>query len=234
MASNVAIPSAPEIIVFDVNETLLDIGTLEPLFERVFGARRVMREWFAQLIVYSEAMTLAGAYVPFGTLGGGVLRMLGDIHKVAIQDSDVEELREGTRSMPAHPEVPEALCRLRDAGFRLVTLTNSAPDPERNPLAHAGIEGFFERQFSVDAVRRFKPAPETYGQVAEALGAAPASLCLVAAHIWDTLGAQRAGWAAAFIARPGNAALPVEALPQPELVAPDLAGLAETILQRWR
>jgi 2-haloacid dehalogenase len=56
---------APSIIVFDVNETLLDIETLEPLFQRLFGAGDVMREWFAQMILYSEAITLAGAYTPF-------------------------------------------------------------------------------------------------------------------------------------------------------------------------
>ena len=43
----------PSILVFDVNETLLDLTTLEPLFERVFGRGEVMREWFAQLIPVS-------------------------------------------------------------------------------------------------------------------------------------------------------------------------------------
>ena len=223
----------PSVIVFDVNETLLDIEVLTPLFERVFGDGRVMREWFAQLVLYSEAVTLAGGYAPFGAIGGGVLRMLGEVYRVAVVDRDVEELHARTRTMPAHGDVPEALRRLREAGFRLVTLSNSAPDPEASPLARAGIEGWFERQFSVDAVKRFKPAPETYGMVAEALGAAAASLCLVAAHAWDTLGAQRAGWSAALVARAGNAPLPVPGLPQPEIVAPGLLVVSEHIIRRW-
>lgn len=32
-----------------------------------------MWEWFAQVILYSEAPWLAGPYVPFGKLSGGVL-----------------------------------------------------------------------------------------------------------------------------------------------------------------
>ena len=64
-------------IVFDVNETLLDITTLEPLFARVFGDASVLREWFAELILYSQTMTLSGHYAPFGALAGGVLRMVG-------------------------------------------------------------------------------------------------------------------------------------------------------------
>ena len=52
-------------IVFDVNETLLDLESLAPTFERIFGERSALRSWFAQLILYSEALTLAGTYVPF-------------------------------------------------------------------------------------------------------------------------------------------------------------------------
>ncbi len=70
------------LIVFDVNETLLDIDVLDPLFERVFAAKGRMREWFAQLILYSQTLSLTGDYVPFGKLGAGVLRMLGKIHDV--------------------------------------------------------------------------------------------------------------------------------------------------------
>ena len=50
----------PSICVFDVNETLIDIEFMAPLFERVFGDSRVMREWFGQLILYSNAITLSG------------------------------------------------------------------------------------------------------------------------------------------------------------------------------
>ena len=64
------------LIVFDVNETLLDINILEPLFADIFAAPSRMREWFAQLILYSEALSLAGPYVPFGKLGGGVFACL--------------------------------------------------------------------------------------------------------------------------------------------------------------
>ena len=83
----------PSIIVFDVNETLLDITTLEPLFDRVFGDRAVLREWFAQLILYSQTMTLSGLYTPFGVLAVGSLRMVAAIHGVTAADSDIDELK---------------------------------------------------------------------------------------------------------------------------------------------
>ena len=35
--------------VLDVNETLLDLGVLDPLLERVFGDAAARGEWFGQL-----------------------------------------------------------------------------------------------------------------------------------------------------------------------------------------
>jgi 2-haloacid dehalogenase len=49
-----------------------------------------MRLWFADLILYSEALTLAGVYVPFTDIGGAVLRMLAVTRGLAISDADGE------------------------------------------------------------------------------------------------------------------------------------------------
>ncbi len=222
------------ILVFDVNETLLDITTLEPLFNRVFGDRSVLREWFAQLILYSQTMSLSGLYTPFGELGAGTLRMVASIHGVTVANSDIDELKERMNTMLAHPDVAPALTRLRDAGFRLVTLTNSASASSPTPLERAGLGGFFERSFSVEAVQKFKPAPETYRLVAEEMRVETSDLCLVACHLWDTIGAQAAGCRGALITRPHNAILPAAEVPIPDLTASELTDLADQIVLRWQ
>ncbi len=62
-------------------------------------------------------------------------------------------------SMPPHPEVPAALGRLRDHGFRLFTLTDNLLETKADSLEQGGIIDLFERRFSVDQeVRRHKPA----------------------------------------------------------------------------
>ena len=224
----------PSIIVFDVNETLIDIESIAPFFENLFGDRRILREWFNQLVLYSNTVNLAGYYETFFILGQGVLKMLGTIYGVAITPADVEELRTRMLSMPAHRDAPEGLRLLKEAGFRLMTLTNSPPDAKGTPLERAGLAHFIERQFSVDSVRRFKPAPEVYQLVAELLNVSPSEMCLVAAHTWDTIGAQSVGFSAALLTRAGNAALPIDGLPQPQAVAPDLSELAKRMIALWR
>jgi 2-haloacid dehalogenase len=223
----------PSIIVFDVNETLLDLTTLEPFFDRAFGDPNAMREWFAQLILYSQTLTLAGRYVPFGALAGGVLRMVADAASVTVRDADEAELKRLIGAMPALPDVAPALARLKDAGFRLATLTNSPPSPALTPLERAGLGAYFERSFSVDAVGRFKPAPEAYRIVSDAFDVAPSQLCLVACHLWDTIGAQAAGWRGGLLLRPGNAVIPLDGVPRPDIVANDMREMADAIIARW-
>jgi 2-haloacid dehalogenase len=95
----------PYVLVFDVNETLIDFEPMNPLFERIFGDRRVLREWLGHLVMYSMTITLSGLYEDFFTLGQGLLRMVGDIHDVRVTDADVEELRTGmlTNRCPSSP-----------------------------------------------------------------------------------------------------------------------------------
>ena len=124
---------APSVLVFDVNETLIDFDSMTPLFEQIFGDPRALREWLGHLFLYSMTTTLSGLYVDFFTLGQGLLQMVAEIHGVRITDEDLHNLMGGMLTMPAHPDVEDGLKALRDNGFRIVSLTNSPP----NPMAQA-------------------------------------------------------------------------------------------------
>jgi 2-haloacid dehalogenase len=76
--------AALPLIVFDVNETLLDLGTMEPIFERIFGERNAMRLWFTNFIMYSAALAVAGCYVPFTDIGAAVMKMLADTRGIKV------------------------------------------------------------------------------------------------------------------------------------------------------
>jgi 2-haloacid dehalogenase len=227
---------SPSVLIFDVNETLIDFESMTGLFKRVFGDERVLREWFGHLVMYSMTLTLSGLYKNFWDLGQGLFRMLGAIHRIEIGDDDIAALRQGMMTMPAHPDVAKGLAKLKDAGFRLVTLTNSPPPvgDVKSPLENAGLGQFFERQFYVQAARAYKPAQVAYHMVGQELDVAPGSCCMVAAHVWDTIGAQSAGMLAALLTRPGNAPLAVDGLPQPNFVAKDLTDLADKVTSVWK
>ena len=223
----------PPIIVFDVNETLLDLNAIRPTFDRIFHDPAALRLWFSGLITYSEALTLSNAYVPFHDIGGAVLRMLAATRGITVSDADSAELADGFAAMPPHPEVPGALRRLRDHGFRLFTLTDNTLEVSGRQLERGGLADLFERRFSVDeTVRRHKPAQQAYHSVAAALGVDPGDICLVACHVWDTIGAVSAGWQAALVLREGNA--PLDVGPQPDYIGRDLNAIADQLIAQGR
>jgi len=224
--------AALPLVVFDVNETLLDLRTMEPTFQRIFGDKNAMRLWFADLILYSAALTVAGCYVPFTDIGSAVMKMLADTRGIKISHNDKKELTEKFSTMPPHPEVPAALRKLRNAGFRLFCLTDNLLEVQTRQLEHGGIVDLFERRFSADGVKHHKPSREAYAYVERELGVAPSQLCLVACHTWDTLGAVAAGWEAALIKRVGNDVLGVG--PQPNIVGNDLNDVADQLIARHK
>ena len=126
-------------------------------------------------------------------------------------------------------EVPGALALLREAGFRMVTLTNNPLPVVEAQMAHAGLQHFFERNFSVDRVRRFKPAPEPYRMVSESLAVEPSEMYLIAAHAWDVGGAAQVGYRTAFVTRPGKAPYPL--FPKPDAIGNNLRDVAEAIIK---
>jgi 2-haloacid dehalogenase len=217
------------VCVFDVNETLLDLGALDPHFEQVFGDAGVRRVWFLQLLQSALVATVTDVYSDFGQVGGAALEMVAEREGVDLSDEDKQKILGEMRELPPHTEVAESLDRLRDAGLRLATLTNSTQQVAEAQMENSGLRDYFEQILSADSVKRLKPAPEPYRMAAESLGVEVGQVRLVAAHAWDVAGAMRAGCAAAFVARPGMVLDPL--VERPDVVGADLREVADRILQ---
>jgi len=214
------------VCVFDVNETLLDMAGLDPLFERVFGDASVRRLWFNQMLQSAFVATITDAYVTFGEAAAAALGMTEERQDVEVSDEDRKEILAGLRGLPPHPEVPESLDRLREAGFRLATLTNSTQEVAEAQIENAGLTDRFEKILSADTAKRLKPAPAPYRMAARSLEIPEREMRLVAAHAWDVAGALRAGCAAAFVARQ-----PFDPLAaRPDICGADLAEVADGII----
>ena len=227
--SQPSVQTKPKVLVFDVNQTMLDLNALRPQFARVFGDGKALDEWFSLLLHYSLVVTVTDAYADFGTVGRAVLEMFASTKAVKLSSEDATRILQGVLTMPAHPDVPESLKRLRAAGFRMVTLTNSSSSAVKAQLQNSGLTQYFDESISVDSVRRFKPDLQVYRSAASHLGVQPNELLLIAAHPWDVFGAMKAGWQAAFVARNGITPLPMG--PKPTMNGPDIKAIADAILK---
>lgn len=215
-------------IVFDVNETLLDLRALDSHFQRVFGDAAVRPAWFSQTLQLSLITTIVEAYTDFATLAGAALDLVAARRGATLSAADRQSILGAMRTLPPHPDVVPGLERLRQAGLRMATLTNNPPPVVMAQLQNAGLAHYFERMLSVEAVRRFKPAAEVYQMAATELGVTPSDMWLVAAHDWDVWGALRAGCHGAFVARPGTALNTL--MPRPEIIGAHMVDIAEQLI----
>jgi 2-haloacid dehalogenase len=192
------------VIVFDVNETLSDMGPMADRFAEVGAPPQLAKLWFAGLLRDAFALTAAGSSERFATLAADGLRSV--LYGVPL-DREVEEavghVLAGFHGLPVHPDVPGGIRALRHRGRRLVTLSNGAASIAEELLERAGLRAEFERVLSVEQAGVWKPAPGSYAYAARECGVEPEQMLLVAVHPWDVDGALRSGLAACWLNRSG-------------------------------
>ena len=221
-------PVRPDVIVFDVNETLSDMSPMGARFADVGAPPELARLWFASLLRDGFALTAAGAKAQFAILAEGVLRaQLAGVTLDRDDDAAVEHVLAGMSALTVHPDVPDGLRRLRRGGSRLVTLTNGAASVADSLLTRAGVRDELEELLSVEDAPAWKPAEASYLWAAERCGVNPGDAMLVAVHPWDIDGAARAGMRTAWLDRRGTA-YPSYFI-APELTATSLTHLADLL-----
>ena len=227
----------PGVVLFDSNETLLDLAALDPAFAAAYGAAATgtaagtaaRRAWFKQVLELFLTATVTGEYRPFDQLAEAALDMTAQqLGLAAVPKAARARILAELQTLPLHADVKPALERLGAAGVRVAVLTNSTEKAVRAQMTANGVAGRFERLLSADAVERYKPAREAYGYAARTLGVKPGRVLLVAAHGWDCAGALAAGCRAAFVRRPGQALDASGA--EPELAVNTLYALAEAVV----
>ncbi|MEX0287625.1 MAG: haloacid dehalogenase type II [Flavobacteriaceae bacterium] len=219
----------PKALFFDVNESLLDLGRLKEGVGKALGGRGdLVPLWFTTMLQYSLVTTAGRQYTDFGTIGAATLRMLAANHGLQLSEVEAKKALKPLLSLAPHPEVKEALNLLRNAGYLMISLTNSSREGVEAQFRNAGLTDFFDQRLSIQDVGKYKPERGVYDWAAEKAGVAPHDCMMIAAHGWDVAGAMWAGWRGAFIARPGQQLYPLA--PLPEINEPDLLKIAEKLL----
>jgi 2-haloacid dehalogenase len=214
-------------VIFDVNETMLDLGALDPLFVRWFGESVARKEWFALTLHFALTLAATREFRSFGEVGAAALAGIAHRRGLSLPGEAAAQLREEVLRLPAHLDVAPALRILRHAGLVTAALSNNPLPVVQEQLHHVGLSPLFDEIMSVDEAGALKPAPEVYAFAVRRLDLAPGSIWMVAAHGWDIAGATRAGLRGAFVARPGQSPDPFAL---PEIIADDLHTVAQTIL----
>lgn len=189
-------PSRP-VVLFDVNETLTDLGGIRDAFAESGADPGLAATWFAGVLRDGFALTLAGRRPRFTDLARAGLRGV-------LPQSAADTVLTRFSSLELHPDVAPGVRALAARGIRLATLSNGAASVAEGVLTRAGLRPLFDALLSVDDAPAWKPDPRSYRYAAAALGVAPADLVLVAVHPWDLDGARAAGLRSAWVNRSGT------------------------------
>jgi 2-haloacid dehalogenase len=217
-------------ILFDINETVLDLGSLKPRFKDAFGDESVTATWFSMLLHTSTVCVLTDTKTNFATLAGTMLDSIAARLGVELADEMRADLLGSFASLPPHTDIKPALIRLRSAGYRTVAFTNSSLKLVSAQIENAGLTEYFDEIVSVEETGSFKPDPRVYEFVAKRVNRPIEELRLVATHDWDTHGALSAGMQAAYIDRSGAPYHPLYR--QPDVHATTMGDVVEQIIAR--
>jgi len=200
-------------VVFDLFGTLLDITSLRTLVGTMLGkqnAEAVVQGWRDKQIGYSWTATLMDRYEDFDILTARAL----DYTLAALEiEADAEtrtKLCDGWLELRPYPDATLTLEALRSRGMRTATLTNGTLATAKRALANTGLDSLLDDVWSVDEVRKFKPAPQVYAMACMRFGKQPPQIGFVSSNAWDATGAAAFGFQVAWCNRSG---LPSETMP---------------------
>jgi len=212
--------------VFDAYGTLFDVHAAIGSHRAAAGpeADRFSEIWRSKQLEYTWTLTLAGRYVDFWTLTERALDYA--FARVPSVDRALRpKLLDAYLGLDAFPEVRASLIDLKTRGARLAILSNGTPRMLGAAVAAAGIGAQLDAVLSVDAVRAYKPRPEVYALVTDALEVKPRDVAFVSSNRWDVMGAASFGFAAVWINRSRLPDEYAELAPLREI--PDLAALID-------
>jgi 2-haloacid dehalogenase len=190
------------VIVFDVNETLSDMSPMENRFVDIGAPGWLARVWFAALLRDGFALAASGGGAEFSVVGADILRdLLRDVALTRTQEDAVTHVMYGLMELDLHPDIADGVRTLKEAGYRLATLSNGSAQVAETLLARAAIRDEFDAILTVEDAPAWKPVRSAYQYAADACGVQPADMLLVAVHPWDIHGAAQAGLRTAWLNR---------------------------------
>jgi 2-haloacid dehalogenase len=204
----------PDVVVFDVVETLASLDEVAARLAACGLGRSVLAGWFTRLLRDGMALTMTGGFAGFAEVAASALQTeTGD----ALSDAQMARIVAGFSELSPQPDAAPAIRAAVAAGLRVFTLSNGAAATTREFLGRAGVAADVEAVLSIDDVRAWKPAPAVYRHAVVTAGVPSEPVALVAVHSWDLHGARQAGLTTGWAPR-------LEGAPTPLFGAADVRG----------
>lgn len=194
---------------------ILDARPIGALAERLFPGRgqALTDLWRIRQFEYQWLRALSGQYADFWRATDDALTFATRTLGLTLTPTERTALMNGYLELPVWPDAAGALNTLKDAGVRLVLLTNMTVPLVEGAIGRGGLEGVFERVISTDAIRTYKPDPRAYQLGVRALRLPKGDILFAAFAGWDAAGAKAFGYPTFWVNRLGSEAEELDATP---------------------
>lgn len=224
-------------VVFDAYGTLFDVYSIQVLAEALYPGKGadIAVKWrdkqieYTRLITQSDPHNASGSqhFRPFWELTRLSLEYTLDRLKLERESGQVEKLMQQYAHLTPFKENFAVLQKIKAMSLATAILSNGSMDMLSSAVASAGMGDVLDHIISVDQIRLFKTAPESYGLVQQTIPVNKNEVLFVSSNAWDALGATWFGFKTHWVNRQG---LPFEALtPQPHFSSVDLNSVLDSL-----
>lgn len=217
----------PEVILFDVYDTLLDMSEVEKKVNSLMNSRLGYTVWFELFMEYCFVDNCTVQFNEFDAIAKATLTMCAKKFRVKLSEHNCETVLNLLKHLPVHDGVQDGLSNLNDREYRIAALTNSPEATVRERMSRTGLISYFESVLSAEHVRKYKPSIAVYQWAAKTLRVQPEQILLVTTHGWDVAGAANAGMRTAYINQSDEVLYPLA--PVPDLTISNLMELSEML-----
>jgi 2-haloacid dehalogenase len=211
---------------------LFNPDSIIPEVERVFPGegRALTTLWRTRQFEYSWLRSMTGRYADFFAIAEDSLVYAANALNLQLTPQDKRRLLDAYLRLDPWPDTANALQMLRNAGMRIITVTNFTPTMLRANADHAGLTGYFDAFVSTDVLRLYKPDPRAYELGVNQLHLDKHDILFAAFGGWDAAGAKSFGYPTFWVNRLNQ---PFEELGvRPDKTSPTLDGLLDFVLSR--
>lgn len=206
------------VLAFDAYGTLLSTSSIATKLGTHFGsstADTIATTWRKYQLEYTWRANSMGVYWDFSVITRRSLKHALAESGVSLTDDQIEDVMAAYDNLSTFDDVQPLLERLQEAAdIKAVVFSNGTHEMVQQSITSSPDLGphsaLFTDIISVDAMRKFKPAPETYVHLAEKVGKDPfnaeqmSEIWLVSGNPFDVVGGRGVGMNAIWVDRAGT------------------------------
>jgi 2-haloacid dehalogenase len=211
---------------------IFDANSIVPAIEKEFPGKGadIAKAWRSKQFEYCFLRSITHEYRDFLLVTEDALVYTTSSMKLDLKEETRKRLVNEFLNLKLWPDATDCLRRLKEAGVRVITISNFSPRMLEANARKAGIRELFDEMISTETNHTYKPESAAYALGTEHLKLHKNEVAFAAFGAWDYYGAKQFGYPTYWVNR---FHLPAEQLDaSPDATSDSLKGLVHFVLGR--